>query len=128
MTLKVEKIVLVVDDEAGIRQVVSTHLKKWGYIPLQASSAEMAISLINDNPDLALMVTDFAMPEMDGKQLIEKVREHHTASKLPIIMMSGVVSLNDIKSVLDVGADRFIRKPLDPKELEEYVKGLLEKR
>jgi DNA-binding response OmpR family regulator len=67
------------------------------------------------------------MPEMDGRELIAKIRGDDTFQKLPIIIMSAVIGVNEVAKLLDLGADFFIGKPLKSSQMMEYVEKCLRK-
>ena len=121
-----KKIVLA-EDDLSTRLVVVKLLESMGHAVIQASSGTRAINVLADNRDVALLITDFMMPDLDGKMLVRAVRADPSHSKLPILMMSGVVRLDEIASVLELGVDRFISKPIKTDELKEYVALMLDR-
>ena len=73
-----------------------------------------------ENPDL--IISDMVMPEMDGREFIENVRRLPLGKEVPIIILSGYAKVGDVASLLDAGATYFLKKPVDLKELQEYIK------
>jgi len=119
------KKILVVEDDVASRRFVSGLLEKWGYCALQASTGSRALGVLTDNHDIDLVITDYMMPDLDGRVLLRAIRESSDYHDVPIIMLSGVIKLDEIASVLESGASRFMAKPLNPAELRQYVTGLL---
>ncbi len=78
-----------------------------------------ALASLECNPGIELLITDMVMPEMDGRALINAVRER--GHKLSIVIMSAVVGVRGIADLLDHGASFFLPKPVKLSELREYV-------
>jgi DNA-binding response OmpR family regulator len=92
--------ILVVDDDPSILSVLTAELRMEGYETLEAADGEKALALLGQQPDLIL--TDLAMPVMDGFELIARVRRQQ---KIPIIVLSVRGSESDKIRALDLGAD-----------------------
>ncbi|MBS5063818.1 MAG: response regulator transcription factor [Hungatella hathewayi] len=105
--------ILVVEDDAPIRNLITTTLKTHDYRYLTASTGEAAIlEASSHNPDIILL--DLGLPDMDGVKVIEKVR---TWSTLPIIVISARSEDSDKIEALDAGADDYLTKPFSIEEL-----------
>lgn len=108
---------LVVDDAASACQIVKHMLEKQNFQVLMAANGIEALKVLEENKDIRIILTDYAMPEMDGIKLTMKVRENYSKNKLAIIAMSGMseqlLSSNFIKN----GANDFIIKPFSYNEL-----------
>jgi len=113
--------VLVVDDESQITRVLRTALSAQGYDVRVANDGEMALEIMKDwTPNL--IVSDLAMPNLDGVQLTRRVR---TSSQVPIIVLS-VRDQERIKiEALDAGADDYVTKPFNTNELLARVRAHL---
>ena len=72
------------------------------------------------------MIADFMLPELNGRDLTRILRGNEKYAELPIIIVSGVVNLKEISDVLELGASMFLPKPIDGKQLKEFVSTLLE--
>lgn len=118
------EVVLVVDDEAPIREVTKTMLERFGYKVLLASNGAEAVSLYASNRDIiALVLTDIAMPVLDGAGLISAILQINPGVK--IIATSGLSSQADLAGTAAVGVHRFIPKPYSAKSLLEALNELL---
>jgi CheY-like chemotaxis protein len=124
----VMKKILIVEDEPGSRRLLAALLKKWGYAIIQASTGSRAMALLSDNDDIDLIITDYMMPDLDGRVLVRAIRESSEYYDVPIIMVSGVVKLDEIASVLESGVSRFLPKPVESADLRTYVESLLTSR
>ena len=116
-------LVLVVDDDAGVREVVRINLEMEGYTVREAANAEEGLAAVEDDaPDLILL--DVMMPEVDGWEMLRRVQEHGLGS-IPVIMFSGKVDEAAADEAAKRGVQAFIGKPFDPQQLIESTKQLL---
>ena len=113
--------VLVVDDEQKLVDLLRTILEKDGYNVVEAHNGYQALERIRDDlPDV--VVLDVMMPEMDG---FETLREIRAASNVPVIMLTVQATENDKVRGLELGADDYVAKPFDHRELASRVKAVL---
>lgn len=106
-------LILVVEDDAAVRNLITTTLETHQYRAQVAPNGEAGIlEAISHNPDVILL--DLGLPDMDGIQMIEKVR---TWSKTPIIVISARSEDTDKIEALDAGADDYLTKPFSVEEL-----------
>jgi len=117
--------VLVAEDDAASRRLVVKCIERLGYIAVQASNGRRALSMLMDNPDIRLLITDIMMPEMDGRELVGILRGNEQFVRLPVIMISAVAELPDLEGILKLGAVRFVQKPIDTSGLRDLLKTLL---
>jgi len=114
--------VLVVDDDAGLREYVRTNLEAEGFSVREAASASEGLAaLAEEPPDLILL--DVMMPQMDGWEMLRRVQERHGVDAIQVIMYSG--KLEEAGKAEERGAQAFIGKPFDPAKLLEATKQLL---
>ena len=114
--------VLVVDDDARLREFIRVNLEREGYSVREATSAEEGLrALAEQPPDLILL--DVKMPRVDGWEMLRAVQERHGVGAIPVIMYSGKVDQAD--EAVTRGARAFIGKPFDPGQLLEATKQLL---
>ena len=106
-------LVLVVEDDAPVRNLISTTLKTRGYECLIAQNGESAVmEASSHNPDVVLL--DLGLPDIDGVDVIKKIR---TWSEMPIIVISARAEDKDKIDALDAGADDYLTKPFSVEEL-----------
>jgi CheY-like chemotaxis protein len=103
---------LVVDDIAENRNLLSRYFGARGFQIAQADCGLTALSMIKQQHFDAVLL-DIIMPEIDGIEVLKRIRASHTQADLPVIMVSGQSASNDIKLVLDLGANDYITKPID---------------
>lgn len=113
--------IMVVDDEKNICELIRLYLEKEGFDVTIANNGSDAIAMIRQNrPDLVLL--DIMMPVIDGWEVCRQVREF---SQVPIIMLTAKGETFDKVMGLDLGADDYIVKPFDTKEVVARVKAVL---
>ena len=124
-TIKNAKI-LVVDDERILRMVVKRQLEFQGYQVRDASSGAEALSTIEENlPDV--IVSDVMMPEMDGLEFCRRVRSSKEGQLVPFIFLSSKGELDDRIVGLSMGADDYLIKPFEVRELLAKIEAQLER-
>jgi CheY-like chemotaxis protein len=117
--------ILVVDDDPVQRLLVSATLEKHGYRVTQAPDGVAAMEWISAGEECALVLTDLHMPEMDGDMLIRTLRADPRTAALPVIVITGSAEEDKESHLLEIGADDYIRKPVDPPKLVARVRGIL---
>jgi len=117
-----EATVLIVDDEAGVREVLEEYLSGHGYTVVGAESA-LAARAIAAKQQIDLAVVDIHMPGEDGLSLARHLRERFTG--IAIIMLTSASAVVDRVVGLEMGADDYVSKPFDPRELLARVKSVL---
>jgi len=121
-----EMYALVVDDNATSRKVVVDNLKRQGLKINEAENGKEAFELISDNPDkYDIVITDFIMPEMDGKTLCEKIRKDLLNKTIPIIFLTAITEQSQLLEVFSSGASDYIIKPFFKEELMARVSSHL---
>lgn len=116
--------VIVVDDDADIRDVLNLTLSQEGYEVLEAENGKAGLELIlNKAPNL--VIVDYKMPVMTGPELCAIVKKDILLSHLPIIMLTGKSDVTDKVSGINAGADDYLVKPFEPQELLARIKMIL---
>lgn len=114
--------ILVVDDDKEIVQLLEIYIRNEGYEPVAAYNGKEALTKLNTNPDIGLVILDLMMPEMDGMEVIKQVRKD---SDIPILVLSAKTTDMDKIQGLISGADDYVTKPFNPLEVMARVKSLL---
>ncbi|VEP11784.1 Response regulator containing a CheY-like receiver domain and an HTH DNA-binding domain [Hyella patelloides LEGE 07179] len=119
---------LLVDDEPGVRESVQAYLEdneEW--LVKTASSAEEAWKLLEqETPDL--IISDIMMPQTDGYQFLEQLRENPRYQAIPVIFLTARGMTRDRIKGHETGCDAYLAKPFDPEELESIIRNLLKRR
>ena len=113
--------ILVVDDEEHIRVLLQRVLEGAGYGVVTAASGQAALAKLA-NASISLVLLDIRMPELDGFQTLELIRKQYN---MPVIMVTGMGEVNSVSSALTLGADDYVKKPLQPRELLARIEAKL---
>lgn len=123
---KEKKTILVVDDEQSIMELLVFNLQKEGYKTLEAYDGVTAVEMaINEKPDLILL--DVMIPKLDGISVCKKIRYALNISNIPILMISAKDTESDKIVGLEMGADDYITKPFQIREVMARIKANLRK-
>lgn len=118
------KTVLIVDDEAPIREMIAVALQMAGYQCLEAENAQIAHALVVDHqPDIILL--DWMMPDVSGIELARRLKREPASADIPIIMLTARSEEDNKIQGLEAGADDYITKPFSPRELIARLKAVL---
>ncbi|QGG55879.1 MULTISPECIES: response regulator transcription factor [Paenibacillus] len=115
------KTILVVDDESKIRDVVVSYLKKDGFQTVEAETGSEAIRRVQ-NESIDFVILDLMLPDMEGEQVCQAIRQIHS---VPILMLTAKVSENNRIKGLSMGADDYLIKPFDPREVVARVRAIM---
>ena len=109
-------ILLIIDDEWAICRLLQFYFDKH-YQVVTMTDSEEAVSWLKSNKPQAI-IADLEMPVLNGKDIIRSVRAQRKTSKVPLIILSGSESTEERIACLQLGADDYMIKPFNPKELE----------
>lgn len=123
--MKKQYTILAVDDETDVLLLVKTALQAEGYRVLTAPDGVEAFKTAREEkPDLILL--DVMMPEMDGFQVLEKIRQDDGTCRIPVIMLTGLTERERIRTALERGTKYYITKPFDFHDLIGKVRMAIE--
>jgi two-component system phosphate regulon response regulator PhoB len=118
------KTILIVDDEAAIREMMRMPLEMAGFSCQEAANIQQAHTLIVDHrPDLVLL--DWMLPGGSGIELLRRLRRDELTAKLPVIMLTAKTEEDNKIQGLDVGADDYVTKPFAPREIISRINAVL---
>lgn len=116
--------IVVADDEADIRRLVAFTLRRRGYVVIEASAGDEALTLIQqEQPDLAVL--DVLMPGMTGIEVAEALGQDSQTVAIPVILLSALGQVADVKAGLQSGARVYLTKPFAPPDLVASVVNAL---
>lgn len=118
--------ILVVDDDLGTRLSISDYLEISGYSVIAAENGQEALRLVEQSQP-HLIVTDIGMPEMDGYELIKRVRARPVFRLLPVIFLTAHTSTQERIRGYQLGCDNYLPKPFELEELGVVIRALLER-
>lgn len=119
-----DKHVLIVEDEAPVREMMGFWLRRYGLAVAEAANAESArLSVAQRRPDLILL--DWVLPGASGLDLARALRHSRLTDSIPIIMVTGRIEESDKVVALDCGIDDYVSKPFAPRELLARIAAVL---
>lgn len=117
-----ERVILIVDDEEGLREGLGKLLEDEGYVVLCAETGEEALDVLQQSR-IDLVLTDMRMPGMDGIELLKKIRERH--GDLGVIILTGYGQIESYIEAMNFGAIEYVSKPFKVNELKFIVNKVL---
>jgi len=114
-------LILAVDDENDVLLIIKTALQSEGYKVLTAPNGFDGLAIAEDQQP-SLILLDLMMPEMDGMEVLRKLKESRRTDKIPVIILTGLSDRNKVRQALDQGTSFYIVKPFDYQELVSKVK------
>ena len=119
-----EQTILIVDDEAAIRDMIGIALDTAGYSSMVAETAlEAHVNIVDKRPDLVLL--DWMLPGGSGIELARRLKREELTADIPIIMLTAKTSEDNKVQGLDVGVDDYVTKPFSPRQLVARIKAVL---
>ena len=116
--------ILIIEDEAPIREMVRFSLQRNGFEPLEAADGrEAQIQVVEQQPDLILL--DWMLPDISGIDLARRFKREESTKEIPIIMLTARAEEDDKVKGFDVGVDDYVTKPFSPRELTARIKAVL---
>lgn len=118
------KKILIVEDEKDILQLVKLYLEKEGFRTVSAMTGTEGLRQVKaEHPDLIIL--DLMLPELDGLEVCKRIRLNQETALLPILMLTAKAEESDTVIGLELGADDYVTKPFNPRELRARVKAVL---
>ncbi|MBI5424205.1 MAG: response regulator transcription factor [Opitutae bacterium] len=119
--------ILVIDDDAKMRRQIAALLSSEGYQTIEAHNGREGVALaLREKPDL--VVCDITMPEMNGHRVLQALREEATTAATPFIFLTGWGEKEDLRAGMNLGADDYLVKPVEPADLISAVAARLRRR
>jgi len=122
----VEKI-LVIDDDAKIREQTCALLRSEGYVTVEARNGREGVALARTERP-ALVLCDITMPQMNGHRVVEALRQDEATQHLPFVFLTGWSDRSDQRTGMNLGADDYLVKPVEPTELLATIEARLRRR
>jgi two-component system, chemotaxis family, chemotaxis protein CheY len=118
------KTILVVDDSGTVRQQVSMALKQAGFDTVEAADGRDGLAMVDSNRNIEMVICDVNMPNMNGLEMVEKVKSKPENKSLPILMLTTEGAPALIKRAKEAGAVGWIVKPFNASQLVQTAKHL----
>lgn len=121
------KHILAVDDEVNIRRLIEVNLQRQGYRVSTAMDGEEALDRIRTEPP-DMVVLDVMMPRMDGFEVLRRLKMDPATREIPVVMLTAKAQDADIVEGWKTGAEVYLTKPFNPRQLLEFVHRIFEAR
>lgn len=118
--------ILVVDDDPGLLILITKMLERIGPTPMTAETGTGALAQLQQGP-VDLLILDMMLPDIDGIQILEQVRNDPRFDDMPILILSAKADPQSINEGLEMGADSYVTKPYLPNTLIDRVRMLMHK-
>ena len=120
--------ILVVDDSSTMRRIIKNTLGRLGYKNIiEGADGVEAWDALQNNPDTEVVITDWNMPNMNGLELVKKIRAQEKYNNVPIIMVTTEGGKKEVITALKAGVNNYIVKPFTPQVLKEKLQAVLGK-
>ncbi len=119
--------VLVVDDNEGNREILTRRLARDGYTVISAEGGRRALDLARGQP-IDLVLLDVMMPEMDGYEVLKRLKADETLHHIPVLMISALDEMDSVIRCIELGAEDYLPKPFNPILLRARIGACLEKK
>jgi CheY-like chemotaxis protein len=117
--------VLLADDDEAERLRVTTHLEREGYEVTAAKDGREVVDILKSDPNFSLIVLDLYMPRMDGRQVLNWIRDSTETAALPVLILTGSEGVESEAELLEAGADDYLMKSLPPHRFLARVRAIL---
>lgn len=118
------KLVLIVDDEDLTRQMIAMFMKMDGFETVEAEDGVDALEKVAQHKPDAIIL-DVMMPIMDGITMCKKLRANPATASIPVLMLSGRSQIDAEQEGTDAGANAYMKKPMDPREMLQILKDIM---
>lgn len=121
----VEKI-LIIDDDKINRKIIARGVEQLGLVAVQCANGKQGWEALCENEDICYVITDILMPDMDGRELLYLIRYHDQFKDLPVLIISGVFSSDELSAILQISPENtfFLAKPIDLENLQHHIEKL----
>ena len=117
--------ILVVDDDLEIQKLIRTYFMMEGFIPRAAHKRDEILIALRQQPAPDLVLLDVQLPDVNGFDILAKMRQHPALNNMPVVMLTGEATREAVLKGLRGGADGYVTKPFEPDVLVNAVKAVL---
>ena len=113
---------MIVDDSRAIRMILANTLQELGFEILHAANGKEALDQARQHPDVALFLVDWNMPEMNGLEFVQQVRQDARFAQAPIMMVTTETEISQVLKALEAGANEYVMKPFTAEIIVEKLR------
>jgi DNA-binding response OmpR family regulator len=121
----VSNLICVIEDNTPIRKLLTTILEKSGFETISFGDGNTAVAWLTDNTPAAVL-SDYVLPDLDGKAIVDFIRQKADGNTIPVIAVTGLAQVNDKERILEQGFDSYISKPLQTSTFVDSVRAVIE--
>ncbi len=118
--------VLIAEDNPVSARLIQAHLEKASFETIVCKSGNEALDCLSNDPEIDLVITDLVMPEMDGFELIKRLKERPDLRELPILVTTGLADLESVRKAASLGCSHYLLKPVSPSQLHQRLAEVLQ--
>lgn len=122
------KKILVIDDSSTARQVILNHLEGLGHTIIQAKDGDEGLDKAASEKDIALIFSDINMPQMNGLEMVERLKKSKATASIPICLLTTETGNEELQRAKALGVNAFLVKPIKKEQILAVVNGLLSSR
>lgn len=119
------KKILVIDDSSTARQLIVNHLEGLGHEIIQASDGDEGLKKVNAESDIALIFSDINMPQLNGLEMVERIKKNSKTQTIPICLLTTETGTEELQRAKALGVNAFLVKPIKKEQILAVVNGLL---
>jgi DNA-binding response OmpR family regulator len=116
---------MVVDDDQDTVAILAHHLRREGFVPIEANSGAQCLKLVHEN-EVDVILLDLMMPEMDGFEVVQALRDNPETAEIPIIMITARDDLDARAEGMRLGVSDFLAKPVFRRQLASRIRAQLQ--
>ena len=117
--------IMVVDDDEDTVAILAHHLRREGFVPIEANSGAQCLKLVHEN-EVDVILLDLMMPEMDGFEVVQALRDNPETAEIPIIMITARDDLDARAEGMRLGVSDFLAKPVFRRQLASRIRAQLQ--
>lgn len=122
--------ILIVEDDPVSSKILELTLRGHGYQTIAARTGKEALECLSSTPDIQLIISDIMMPEMNGFELLGKIRKHPEWKEIPVIMCTALADSKAVEKSVELGCRHYITKPINVgpmlRKVHEALRGDVE--
>jgi len=117
--------ILIAEDCKYTQKIIYLHLHKHGFETLICPNGKQAVEKLAAHPDVALILSDIVMPEMNGLEFLKAVKSNDATKQIPVAMLTGKNDAETVRAAVQLGCCGYIVKPINPGIMMETVRSIL---
>lgn len=113
---------IIIEDEVPMRMLLCDIMEDFGFELMEAENGKKGIELLEENENVDLMMVDWRTPEMNGLEVVKKVRENQKYNDTKLVMVTGLTEMDEVIEALSAGANEYLMKPYTKEMVVDKLK------